>query len=749
MASESSYHIYPIRHHGPGSARSLERALSAAPPEVLLIEGPSDADALLPFLNDPALTPPVALMAHVQGHPERAVFYPLAEFSPEFVAIRWALGRGIPVAFMDLPAAVTLAQREQEAEASEKADPDVESPDSTQPEESETAPDELRSDPLAALARAAGYPDFERWWDQLVEARSDDAAVFDAVAEVMTAVRETEETQERDLLREAHMRQRIREAQKGGQSLAVVCGAWHTPALTAEVLSCEKKADAALLKSLPRAKIGLTLVPWTHGRLTASSGYGAGVTSPGWCAHLFNTSQHVSASWLIRSARLLREAKLDASSAQVIDATRLAETLASLRGLGLPGLHELTDATRAVFAWESDLPLRLISEQLIVGETLGEVPSGVPSVPLAQDLAAQQKRLRLKVEATARELILDLREDGGLERSQLLHRLNLLGIPWGVAAHISGAGTFKEGWTLRWEPEFSVRVVEASLHGNTLVRAANTVASSRARRAKHLGELSELLEVTRLSNLPDAARLTLGILDTRAADADVSELLGALPPLARLARYGDVRTRNGDDAAPIFRTLVLRAGAGLPNAAQTLSDEAAESLQRIIAAADGAVRLLDDEQASTDWRSALQALDQTEQIHPLLHGDAVRRLRDGGALDEAEVQARVVFALAPGGPVTAVSAWLDGFLGEQGGALLHDAALLTLLDAWVSTLDPDAFETVLPPLRRSLSRLEAAERRRIGEDLRGLERQQVVRDVNDELGMLVIPVGLRLLGLTP
>lgn len=746
MTTKNHYSIYPIRHHGPGSARSLERALNAAPPGVLLIEGPADADALLPFFADPALTPPVAIMAHVQGQPEQAVFFPLAHFSPEFVAIRWALKRGVPLAFMDLPASVTLAQRATKPEEHQPAEAPS---DDLQPEpqaSTEAPADDLRSDPLAALAKAAGYPDFERWWDQLVEARGDDAAVFGAVSEVMTAVREVEITSERDILREAHMRTRIREAQQGGQPVGVVCGAWHGPALTEAVLAREIKNDAALLRTLPKVKAGLTVVPWTHGRLTMHSGYGAGVASPGWYAHLFDTSQHVSAAWLTRSARLLRGAKLDASSAQVIDATRLAETLASLRGLGLPGLGELTDATRAVFAWESDLPLRMIGEQLVVGETLGEVPSGVPTVPLAQDLAAIQKRLRLRPEATARELILDLRGDGDLERSWLMHRLNILGIPWGKAGYVSGSGTFKEAWNLRWEPEFSVRVVEANLHGNTLVRAANTLAASRARKAATLGELSGLLESTRLANLQGAARLTLGILDRRAANAEVSELLEALPPLARLARYGDVRTRSGDDPTPIFRTLVLRAGAGLPNAVQAMQQDAARTLQEAIAGADAAVQLLDDPQALTDWRSALQGLDATPGAHPLLHGDAVRRLRDAEVLDESAVQQRLAYALAPGGPPADVSDWLDGFIGQDASVLRHDPALLALLDGWVGTLEPEAFESVLPPLRRSLSRLEAAERRRIGEDLRGLERVATVREVNDDLGMLVVPVVLRLLG---
>jgi len=760
--------VYPIRHHGPGSARSLERALEANPPEVLLIEGPVDATELLPFLKSPELEPPVALMAHVVGSPEQAVFYPMAAFSPEFVALRWALARGIPARFMDLPAAVTLAHAEaevQEARARREARPQTEPEVHSSAPDEPAAPDEaapdgpeaaLRHDPLSVLARAAGFTDFERWWERLVEARGDgekaDAEVFGAISEVMEAVREDGETAERDALREAQMRQCVREALKGGGRVAVVCGAWHAPALTQAVLEREKKADPGRLKGLPKIRTALTWVPWTHGRLTMQSGYGAGVQAPGWYAHLFGQAHgagpsDVSAEWLTRSARMLREHNLDASSAQVIDAVRLGEALASIRGLGLPGLPELNDATQAVFGWDSGLPLRLLHEGLIVGETLGRVPEGVPSVPLAQDLAATQKRLRLKPEATSRDLTLDLREETDLARSVLLHRLNLLGIPWGARTEVRGTGTFKEGWTLRWEPEFAVRVVEASLHGNTLVRAANTRAAGLARQAGGLSELSRLLEVCRLAQLPDAARVTLQALDARAAAApDVTELLGALPALARLARYGDVRTRQGDDPAPVFRRLALRAGAGLPNASLGLADAAAEAIQKAVSRADAAVRLLADEAASRDWLWALHALSDTEQAHPLLQGDAVRRLRDHGELNDEAVQARMALALSPARPPAAVSAWLDGVLGQDGALLLDDPALLSLLDAWVVSLPEEAFGAVLPALRRTLSRFEVAQRREMGERVRGLERQETLRPTDDALGMLPIPFALKLLG---
>ncbi len=55
----------------------------------------------------------------------------------------------------------------------------------------------------------------------------------------------------RDAVREAHMRLRIRAARKEyGDAVAVVCGAWHVPALDTGATTAT--ADRALLKGLPR-----------------------------------------------------------------------------------------------------------------------------------------------------------------------------------------------------------------------------------------------------------------------------------------------------------------------------------------------------------------------------------------------------------------------------------------------------------------------------------------------------------------
>lgn len=430
-----------IRHHGPGSARAVRAALDAAGPRAVLIEGPPEGDALLPLAADERMRPPVALLAHAVDDPGRAAFWPLAEFSPEWVAIRWALRHDVPVRFIDLPAAHSLAMTDSPAPGADHDHDRGRVGDGDAPGAVAAPP----IDPIGVLAEAAGYDDPERWWEDVVEHRAPDGrlvdprAPFAALGEAMTALREVygDGGHPRDAVREAYMRIQLRSARKEfGDDVGVVCGAWHVPALGARTTVT---ADRALLKGLPKVKTELTWVPWTHRRLARHSGYGAGIDSPGWYGHLFGAPDRPIERWMTKVAGLLRDEDRFVSSAHVIEAVRLAGTLAALRGRPLAGLSETTDAIRAVMCEGSDVPLALVQDRLIVGETLGEVPDTAPAVPLQRDLARLQRSLRLKPESLERELELDLRKDTDAARSRLLHRLRLLAVGWGEPAAGRGA----------------------------------------------------------------------------------------------------------------------------------------------------------------------------------------------------------------------------------------------------------------------------------------------------------------------
>ncbi len=784
--SADSVHFFGIRHHGPGCARSLLQALEALQPDCLLVEGPPEGEALLPMLQSAELRPPVAMLVYMQDEPSQAAFYPFAEFSPEWQALQWASRLGVATRFIDLPQthgmAIEFARREALKKAAQEAEDAVQAAtvlDSEQdaPDVAEAAtladmqdgdehelqldlpappPQHLHRDPLDWLAHAAGFDDGESWWNRLVEERGDSEALFESIGEVMTAAREElskdgehwrgEEYMKREALREAHMRQCIREAIKAGhQRIAVVCGAWHVPALKASVTA---KADSALLKGLPKVKVMATWAPWTYRNLASSSGYGAGVTSPGWYQHLwqcYQSSQSLesnqpqtldgkaqvaikkevspatlrTAGWLTRVAHLLRDKDLDCSSAHIIETTRLAEGLAALRGQPMPGLDEINEAIVTVICMGEDAPLRLIDEELTVGHVLGQVPADVPQVPLQRDIEQQQKSLRLKPEAASKLLALDLRKDTDLARSHFLHRLRLLGIDWGVRATDAqrNRGTFRESWQLQWEPELAVRIIEASVHGATVAQAATAKLRSSLTPETSLPEIAQAIDD---ALLVEALIATLA--QRAATTGDVAQLLQALPPLANVYRYGSVRQTDTALLAGVIDSLVLRAAIGLPVACMAMDEDAAASMKTKVLAAHEALRLrtsdAEAQQAVDAWRLALRSLAMGDAAAALLRGMACRLLLDEQLLESAEIVRQFNRNLSLGAAPMDVAAWLDGFLNRQALVLLHDESIWGAVDAWLSGLGEVQFAQILPLVRRSFSTFSNHERQSLGDKVK-------------------------------
>lgn len=709
--------VLGIRHHGPGSARAVVAALDELAPDVVLIEGPADADPLVALAASDAMRPPVALFAYAPEAPHVAAFWPFAVFSPEWGALRWATGRGVPVRFCDLPTGQVLAGRDagpvQEELLDDRPDPETVA---------------LRNDPVAALAAAAGYDDAERWWDDVVESRTDGVPPFDALTEAMTDLRAAVgelpgRDADRERRREAHMRQVLRAVLKdGAQRVAVVCGAWHAPALTAPLPPAA--ADARLLRGAPRRKTVVTWVPWTHTRLAAASGYGAGITSPGWYHHLFTVRDRPVTRWLSRVARTLRAHDLPVSSAHVIEAVRLADTLAALRGRPLAGLAELTDATRSVLCDGDEVALRVVTTELVVGEAMGEVPPEAPTVPLEADLRAQARRLRLRLDPLARTVTLDLRKDTDVAKSRLLRRLQVLGLHWAVPGDdgTRTTGTFKETWDLQWTPELVIGVVEASVWGATVEAAAGAKLTDLAGRADRLDALTGAVGHALGADLPDALGAVLrAVADLAATDHDVVHLMAALPDLVRALRYGSVLGVDTASLGPVADTLLVRVCTGLPGATAGLGDDAAAELRARLDGVHAGVLLREDDPAGrARWLATLEQVAAREGVHGAVAGRVVRLLLDTGTWSLERASTALARALSTGPTAGEKAAWVEGFLSGSAQLLIHDDALLALLDGWVAELDGDEFLDALPLLRRTFGRFAGPERRLVGDRVRTL-----------------------------
>ena len=736
-------HVLGIRHHGPGSARSVAEALDELAPTLVLIEGAPEMDAILALAGDAAMVPPVAGLVYAVDDPRRASFYPLASFSPEWVALQWALANGAAVRSVDLPETHGIAIRQRLAER-EAAPEQAEGPEQVAPAPASAGDARIGGDPITALARAAGYDDPERWWEDAVEQRT--GSVLERFAAITTAVAELRRDETTiasvvaddgtlDLraltdpvgpamtaVREAAMRKSIRAAMKGyDERIAVICGAWHAPALEPAGFP-PASADDRLLRGLPKTKVASAWVPWTASRLGYASGYGAGVASPGWYRHLFEHARSGSESdvatvWLVRVAQELRRQGIDASTASVVEASRLAGALAALRGRPKAGLAELDDASLSVLTDGNPLPLTLVHDRLIVGEDIGSVPESAPLTPLAADLERAQRAVRLRPSANAQTLTLDLRSDAGRARSTLLHRMGLLGIHWARSADTGRTtGTFKEAWELSWPPELTIAVVEASVFGTTLASATAAKVAQSAREASSLAELSELISLCLRAEIP-VHDVVHRLAERAATHTEALELLNAVEPLATVCRYGNVRGVDTAEVREVLDETAVRACVDLPSAAAGIDEEAARSLRIAVESAQRGLNLLEDGELLDRWQLVLGELAERDRIPGLIAGRATRMLLDAAVLDTQEAADRMSRALSPAADPVDAAGWIDGFLTGDAVVLIHDDILLGLVDGWIAGTDSEEFDDVLPLLRRTFSAFGSAERAMIGRRL--------------------------------
>lgn len=704
--------IFGIRHHGPGSARRLVQALENWHPDTILIEFPADAQSELQQLAHLQLDPPVALVVYEQNKIQKALYYPFAKFSPEWQAIQWAVRNNVPITAMDLPVANQLASRDQQT-----LNLHLETKSTSN----------IQQDPLGAVARLAGYEDSEQWWEITFEQETDDFALFDAINELMKALRAESNSSRETLIREAYMRKVLRKAIKEKhEKIAIVCGAWHGPALE-EVARFKIASDNQILKGLGKTKVKAAWIPWSYPRLAKESGYGAGVHSPQWYELLYNYGAMASIHWMVSAAQLLRSEGLDSSPAHAQEAVRLATTLAELQGQSIPKLDDLDAAALSILCGGSRERMQLIEKQLILGKKVGFVPENASQVPLQKDLTQLLKTSRLnkywgitgeqwlKATKTNPKGGIDLRENTDLLKSHLLFQLQILGIHWGQAKETSSndLGAFKELWLLKWQPEFSLGIIEAAMWGNKIAEAAANKLQQEQSEASILDLAKAILLGLKAGLVQSVPQLVQRLKDRAAITRDVRELLSGLPTIIQIIQYGDARKTDVTSLALLLEELTPRLAAGLAGATTAIDEESARIILKDIMASHRGFCQLDLPLLEDHWWPAIKKLADFPGIAPLIQGLAVRLLFDQEKINLSSASQRLDYALSRGNEPLEIANWMAGFLHGSGLILLHHPRLWEITDQWISNMDMDDLQEILPLLRRTFSNFSPSERQRM------------------------------------
>ena len=723
--------FFGIRHLSPAGAYYLKGFLDEKRPKLVLVEGPSDFGDMLSDMVRGETKPPIAVLAYTKEAPVRTVLYPFAEYSPEYQAIWWCHEHHVECRFMDLPSETFLAIPEcgmQEAEG-----------------------EEARVSVYEQLDQKSGEDGHDTFWERVMEQAGSMEAYHVGANNFGANIRSLTEGKENDwaetVLREAYMRQQIRKAVDAGmepQDIVVVTGSYHV-----EGLKSWQDADEDL-SGMPKVEANHTLMPYSYYRLSTRAGYGAGNKAPAYYALLWeglNKGEPMYAvySYLIRLAKYQREKGNPVSSASVIEAVRLAMSLAQLRGGTIASLRDLRDAAETCIGEGSVSNIILATADTEIGTAIGALPDGVSRTSIQEDFYRQLKDLKLEKyrDITAQDLMLDLRENRrvsseksafiDLHRSFFLHRLRVIKVSFAQQQAVSqDNATWSEHWVVRWTPEAEIELVESALKGDTIDGAASFAMKERVENAGNMGDIALVIEDACCCGMEKAVSYATAALQRMAVDAaSVEDLAKTAQRLSVVVQYGNIRRIDAKPLEPILQQLFYRACLILEQAC--VCDDAASKV--IITAMEqlNSAELAHDFLDNAEWIKVLDNISERDDLNTKLSGFAAAILLERGSMDTQQLRTEVSRRLSKGIPADLGAGWFEGLAMKNRYALIARLSLWESLNDYLDTLDDEEFKRALVFLRRAFADFSAAEKDQIAENLGeilGLNGQEVSEVVN-------------------
>ena len=744
----SGVNFFGIRHLSPAGAFYLREYLTEKRPRLVLIEAPSDFLDLADDIVRDETKPPFAILAYTASAPVRTVLYPFAEYSPEYQAILWCHENNVEFRFMDLPSETFLALSEkkfQEESTSESEFP-----------EDETLEEQRELNVYERLSIQSGEGSHETFWERVLEHCGSADAYHEGANLFGEKIREFSEKTDSDAqeiaLREVYMRSQIRAAVNEGiapEEITVVTGAYHVKGLQ----DWEKPETTP---ELPKTDSLHTLMPYSYYRLSTRSGYGAGNKAPAYYELIWEGFQrgerdHAANAYLTKIAAFMRDAGFAASSAQVIEAVRLASTLAQLRGGntgGIPSLRDLRDAAETCIGEGSFAAISVAAADCEIGTKIGSLPEGVSRTSIQDDFYRLLKELSLDKyrTVTAQDLKLDLRENRrakaeksaflDLNRSFFLHKLRVLGISFAdKQAASQDNATWAEAWVIRWTPESEIALVESALKGDTVELAASFALKETVEHAADMSVIAGAIEDAFCCGMPSAASYAVSALQAMAVDAaSFEELAKTAFRLSNVISYGDIRRADCTAVVPILQQLYYRACLILTSSC-VCDDEASKIIGEAINMLNS-VELAQDFLDTEDWVNALKQAAGRDDLNTRLSGLSAAILLERNQMTSDELKTEVSRRLSKGTPADLGAGWFEGLALKNRYALIARLSLWESLDEYLDSLDDEEFKRALVFLRRAFADFSAGEKDSIAENLGeiwGLNGEQVSEIVNAAL----------------
>lgn len=223
------------------------------------------------------------------------------------------------------------------------------------------------------------------------------------------------------------------------------------------------------------------------------------------------------------------------------------------------------------------------------------------------------------------------------------------------------------------------------------------------------------MEKLLLAQLSDAVTQVIALLNERAAlTHDVEQLLGALPPLAQVLRYGDVRDTDVSAVNLVVESFVQRICIGLPKLCININHDSAERISDDLNQVQQALQMLKKSELLALWYQALGKIcDYEQQGSAMVAGRCYRLLLASEQIDETQAANGLSLALSRGQSPEDCAFWIEGLLSGAGLLLVHNDDIWQVLDNYLCSISDDAFDYLVPLLRRTFSTFESAEKQNL------------------------------------
>lgn len=512
---ESNLVLFPVRHHSPACSFHLKKVIDAYNPDIILIEGPSDTNHVLEFIEHEESEAPLCIYYSysdkkgVVGEKDGkyTCYYPFLDYSPELIAIREAKNRGIVAEFIDLAYPEILLNSSKENGINGNIPKASYNDDYLM----------QRGEYLKRLCVKEGCRNFSELWEKLFELDGSIASTACFVKNMLafcyfSRVGYSKEMLESDgcSAREAFMAGNIKKALEKHNKVLVVTGGFHTSG----IIDLIKNGSDKDLKSVDLRDSGTYAMAYSLEESDQLNGYASGMPHPAFYQKVWeelttnesNPYEKAVLHFIIKCGGYLRKKEGDISTADEIEAYNMAKGLKLLRDKAGCGIYELIDAVRSSFVkgelnYYDKSPTEVLYKML-TGKKIGKLCGNADVPPLVKDFREKSKFFKLKVDTTIEQetTLYIYKSERHRECSKLLNILKFFDT--GFCKRVKGpdfskrtnTNLVREVWKYRWNTSVDSSLIELSVYGGSLAEVAGELAKKKyADIGDHAGEASLLM----------------------------------------------------------------------------------------------------------------------------------------------------------------------------------------------------------------------------------------------------------------